>query len=484
MKEHPNGEISGAVAFELYDTFGFPFDLTSLMVSENGRTVNEQDFNAELAKQKERSRAATKIEAKDWNKVNEFSSTDFVGFDQLISASKIGEWREITQKKKAFFQFTLDTTPFYPEGGGQVGDTGKLVKGDEVIYVTNTKKENNQILHFTEKLPEDLSGEWTAHVNAGKRAVTAMNHTATHLMHLALRSVLGTHVEQKGSLVHPDYLRFDFSHFSKVTPEELEKVERMVNDLIRENIELDEQRDCTIEEAKNQGAIMLFGEKYGDKVRLIRFGESAELCGGTHVPATGNIGYFKITSEGAVASGVRRIEAISGEASAQFITEQTDMIKEVRDLLKTSKPLGEAVAELQSKNSELEKEIAALKKAAALNLTGDLKAKITEVNGVPFLAEKVDLDGSGIKDLAFELKKDYKNIFAILASESNGKAVISCLVGDETINQRGLHAGQIIKELSKEIKGGGGGQAFFATAGGSDPSGIATVLNKAKSFLD
>ncbi|MFK7757530.1 MAG: alanine--tRNA ligase [Flavobacteriales bacterium] len=484
MTENPKGEISGSVAFELYDTFGFPFDLTSLMVSENGRTVNEEEFKKELAKQKERSRAATKIEAKDWNKVNEFNGTEFIGFDQLICTSKIGEWREITQKKKTFFQFTLDTTPFYPEGGGQVGDTGKLVKGDEVIYITNTKKENNQILHFTEKLPTDLTGEWTANVNAGKRATTAMNHTSTHLMHLALRTVLGTHVEQKGSLVHPDYLRFDFSHFSKVTPEELEQVESMVNDLIRENIELDEQRDCTLEEAKNQGAMMLFGEKYGDKVRLIRFGESAELCGGTHVPATGSIGYFKITSEGAVASGVRRIEAISGEASAKFISEQVGMVKEVRDLLKTSKPLGEAVSDLQTKNSELEKEIAALKKAVALNLTGDLKAKITEVNGVPFLAEKVDLDGGGIKDLAMELKKDYKDIFLILASDANGKAIISCLVGDETINQRGLHAGQIIKELSKEIKGGGGGQAFFATAGGSDPSGIAVVLEKAKSFLD
>ena len=483
MNENKTDVISGEVAFELYDTFGFPFDLTRLMITEAGREVDEKGFEGELQKQKERSRAATKLETKDWNIVSTAKKTDFIGYDKLISESKIGEWREIKQKNKVFFLFTLDISPFYAEGGGQVGDSGVLTNGTDEILVFTTKKENNQILHYTEELPAELAGVWRCAVDSVSRTSIAANHTSTHLVHLALRTVLGSHVEQKGSLVNADYLRFDFSHFSKVSHEELEEVECMVNDLIRENIELEENRDATLEEAKLEGALMLFGEKYGDKVRLIKFGDSAELCGGTHVSNTGSIGYFKITSEGAVASGIRRIEAVSGEKCASYITELSSQMKSLKGILKSPRDLVKAVEDLQKKNSNLEKQILVLKKGAAAGMSEAIKKEIIEINGTSFLSKKVDLDANGIKDLAFELRKEYKDILLILATDAGGKPVISCLVGDDTISKKGLHAGNIIKELAADIKGGGGGQAFFATAGGSDVSGIEKVLAKAKTFL-
>lgn len=483
MNENRADIISGEVAFELYDTFGFPFDLTRLMIAEAGKEVDEIGFEDHLQKQKDRSRAATKLETKDWNIVNLVKETDFVGYDRLISESKVGEWREIKQKNKVFFQFTLDTSPFYPEGGGQIGDSGLLSNGSNEIVVFTTKKENNQILHYTEKLPVELEGTWRCAVNPINRTSIAANHTSTHLVHLALRTILGDHVEQKGSLVNADYLRFDFSHFTKVNDEELERIESMVNDLIRENLELEENRESTLEEAKEEGAMMLFGEKYGAKVRLIKFGDSAELCGGTHVPHTGNIGYFKITSEGAVASGIRRIEAISGERCASYIAEQSAQMKSLKGILKSPKDLTKAVEDLQKKNSDLEKQISALKKASAAGMSAEIKKEISEINGTAFLSKKLDLDANGIKDLAFELRKEYKDILLVLATDAGGKPVISCLVGDSTISEKGLHAGNIIKELAAEIKGGGGGQAFFATAGGTDVSGIEKVLAKAKTFL-
>ena len=483
MNENKTDVISGEVAFELYDTFGFPFDLTRLMITEAGREVDEKGFEGELQKQKERSRAATKLETKDWNIGSTAKKTDFIGYDKLISESKIGEWREIKQKNKVFFQFTLDISPFYAEGGGQVGDSGVLTNGTDEILVFTTKKENNQILHYTEELPAELAGVWRCAVDSVSRTSIAANHTSTHLVHLALRTVLGSHVEQKGSLVNADYLRFDFSHFSKVSHEELEEVECMVNDLIRENIELEENRDATLEEAKLEGALMLFGEKYGDKVRLIKFGDSAELCGGTHVSNTGSIGYFKITSEGAVASGIRRIEAVSGEKCASYITELSTQMKSLKGILKSPRDLVKAVEDLQKKNSNLEKQILVLKKGAAAGMSEAIKKEIIEINGTSFLSKKVDLDANGIKDLAFELRKEYKDILLILATDAGDKPVISCLVGDDTISKKGLHAGNIIKELAADIKGGGGGQAFFATAGGSDVSGIEKVLAKAKTFL-
>ena len=483
MNENKTDVISGEVAFELYDTFGFPFDLTRLMITEAGREVDEKGFEGELQKQKERSRAATKLETKDWNTLSTVKKTDFIGYDKLISESKIAEWREIKQKNKVFFQFTLDISPFYAEGGGQVGDSGVLTNGTDEILVFTTKKENNQTLHYTEKLPTELAGVWRCAVDSVSRTSTAANHTSTHLVHLALRTVLGSHVEQKGSLVNADYLRFDFSHFSKVSEEELEEVERMVNDLIRENIELEENRDSTLEEARLEGALMLFGEKYGDKVRLIKFGDSAELCGGTHVSNTGSIGYFKITSEGAVASGIRRIEAVSGEKCASYITELSSQMKSLKGILKSPRDLVKAVEDLQKKNSNLEKQILLLKKDAAAGMSEAIKKEIIEINGTSFLSAKVDLDANGIKDLAFELRKEYKDILLVLATDAGGKPVISCLVGDDTISKKGLHAGNIIKELAADIKGGGGGQAFFATAGGSDVSGIEKVLAKAKTFL-
>jgi alanyl-tRNA synthetase len=483
INENETGVISGKVAFELFDTFGFPFDLTRLMITEAGRELDEKGFEVELQKQKERSRAATKLETKDWNTVSTVKKTDFIGYDNLISESKMGEWREIKQKNKVFFQFTLDISPFYAEGGGQIGDSGVLSNGTDKILVFTTKKENNQILHYTEELPNELAGVWRCAVDPVSRLATSANHTSTHLVHLALRTVLGDHVEQKGSLVNADYLRFDFSHFSKVSDEELEGVERMVNDLIRENIELEENRSSTLEAAKLEGALMLFGEKYGDKVRLIKFGNSAELCGGTHVSSTGSIGYFKITSEGAVASGIRRIEAVSGENCASYITDLSTQMKALKGILKSPRDLVKAVEDLQKKNSNLEKQILTLKKGAAADMSEAIKKEIIEINGTSFLSKKVDLDANGIKDLAFELRKEYKDILLVLATDAGGKPVISCLVGDATISKKGLHAGNIIKELASDIKGGGGGQAFFATAGGSDVSGIEKVLAKAKTFL-
>jgi len=478
-----SGEVEGKVAFELKDTFGFPFDLTRLMASEQGRGVDEKGYKAALKERKDDSREATKIASGDWQVVNEITESNFVGYDQLIAETSIGSWRQVTQNKKTFFQFTLSETPFYPEGGGQVGDTGELTNGDEKIAVFNTKKENNQILHFTAEMPEDLTRVWRASVNAQKRANSAANHSATHLVHHALRTVLGTHVEQKGSLVNADYLRFDFSHFSGVTDDQLAEIESMVNDLVRENLELEENRSASLEEAKESGAMMLFGEKYGDEVRVIKFGESIELCGGTHVDQTGSIGYFKILNETSVASGIRRIEAISAEKSASFISDQFNTIKDLKKQLKTSKNLTSAVSDLQKKNSDLEMQISELKKAAAQGQSASIKEELKDYNGTMFLAKRVDLDAGGMKDLAFKLKSEFKDILLVMATESNGKAMISCLVGEETINQRGLHAGHIIKDLSQLIKGGGGGQPFFATAGGADPSGIDSALDKAKDYL-
>lgn len=483
MCENENEVIDGKVAFELYDTFGFPFDLTRLMITEAGREIDEKGFQVELQKQKKRSRAATKLETKDWNTLNSVKKTDFIGYDKLISDSKIGEWREITQNNKVFFQFTLDISPFYAEGGGQIGDSGLLSNGLDEIVVFTTKKENNQILHYTEELPAELTGVWRCAVDNERRLSTSINHTSTHLLHLALRTVLGDHVEQKGSLVNADYLRFDFSHFSKVSDEELQRVERMVNELIRENVALEENRSSSLKEAKLEGALMLFGEKYGERVRLIKFGDSAELCGGTHVSSTGSIGYFKITSEGAVASGIRRIEAVSGENCARYITDLSTQIKSLKEILKSPRDLVKVVENLQKKNSNLEKQILELKKGAAAGMSEAIKKEIIEINGTSFLSKKVDLDANGIKDLAFELRKEYKDILLVLAAEVGGKPIISCLVGDVTISKKGLHAGDIIKELASDIKGGGGGQAFFATAGGSDASGIEKVLAKAKTFV-
>jgi alanyl-tRNA synthetase len=473
--------IDGKVVFELYDTFGFPADLTALIAGEGNKKIDQVAFDEELKKQKERSRAATKLETEDWVEI-EKGETSFIGYDHLESNCKILRYRKIKTKGKELFQLVLDTTPFYAESGGQVGDVGKLISANEVVNVIDTKKENNLIVHFTENLPENPSARFLAVVDADMRKESMANHSATHLLHEALREVLGTHVEQKGSLVSPEHLRFDFSHFSKMTDSEVERVESLVNERIRRNFPLEENREMKIEDAKKTGAMMLFGEKYGEVVRVIKFGSSVELCGGTHVQHTGDIGMFKIQSEGAVAAGVRRIEAISSEGAFNFMRNELNLLDEVRQTLK-SKDILKSIQDLQLKNAELQKQIDKFTKEKSAGIKDELKEKIASVNGVNFLAERVDLDPAALKDVAFQLKAENEKFFAIFTGESGGKAMITCAISEDLVKEKNLNASNIIRELAKEINGGGGGQAFFATAGGTNANGLPIVLEKAKSYI-
>jgi alanyl-tRNA synthetase len=477
-----NDVIDGAVVFELYDTYGFSDDLTSLIAGEANKKVDLEGFKKHLQAQKERSRAAGKVETDDWVEIAEDDETEFVGYDRLEAEVRITKYRKVKAKGKSAYQLVLNLTPFYPEGGGQVGDAGTLVSANESIAISTTKRENNLIVHYTEHCPENPNAVFKAQVDASKRRSSARNHSATHLLHEALRSVLGEHVEQKGSLVSPDYLRFDFSHFSKVKPEELKAVEERVNAAILNNLPLQEKRNTPIAEAQEMGALMLFGEKYGDAVRVIQFGSSIELCGGTHVSGTGEIGPFRILSEGAVAAGVRRIEAISGERSMELIQDDRALIQELTAKTKQQDVL-KAVNDLQDKNALLEKELAAFKKAAAKDIKSSIKQEIKEVNGVAFLAKRVDLDAAEIKDMAFELKGECESLFAVFGTEKNGKALIACLVTEDLVNSKSLHAGNVVKELAKHIQGGGGGQAFFATAGGKNPAGLDEAIKNALNFI-
>ncbi|CAM4161143.1 alanine--tRNA ligase [Gillisia hiemivivida] len=485
--DETEGEVvSGKKAFELFDTFGFPIDLTALILRERGYSLDENEFNAELKQQKDRSRAASVVTAGDWTVRGKEDVNPFVGYDLVESPVEITRYRKVDSKKDGqLFQIVLNKTPFYPEGGGQVGDKGFLLSLDaEKIGVIDTKKENNLIIHFTKTLPKDLSGLLMAKVDTTKRRRTEANHTATHLLHQALRHVLGIHVEQKGSMVNHDHLRFDFSHFSKLTSEELTKVEHFVNSRIQEQIKLNEQRDLTYDEAIGQGAIALFGEKYGDSVRAIKFGNSMELCGGTHVNNTAEIWYFKITSEGAVAAGIRRIEAITGDAVKRYFTEQTSVLSEISAELKNTNNPIKAIQNIQEENANLKKQLDVLLREKAKDLKGELQKEITEINGISFLAKKVDLDAGGIKDLAFQLGENNDNLFLLLGAENDGKALLSCFISKELVKQKNLDAGKVVRELGKYIQGGGGGQAFFATAGGKNPQGIAEALENAKSFLE
>lgn len=477
--------VSGKKAFELFDTFGFPIDLTALILRERGYSLNEDEFNSELQQQKDRSRAASIVTAGDWNILGTEEANPFIGYDSIEAPVQITRYRIVDSKKDGkLFQIVLNKTPFYPEGGGQVGDKGILLSLEgEKIVVLDTKKENNLIIHFTKTLPKDLGGVLTAKVDMVKRRRTEANHSATHLLHQALRHVLGTHVEQKGSMVNHDYLRFDFSHFSKLSEEELQQVENFVNARIQENIVLNEQRNLTYNEAIAQGAIALFGEKYGDSVRAIKFGNSMELCGGTHVKTTADIWYFKITSEGAVAAGIRRIEAITGDAVRNYFTKQTETLHEISNVLKNTKNPVKAIQSIQDENTLLKKEIDVLLREKAKDLKGELQMELTEVNGVSFLAKKIDLDASGIKDLAFQLGENNENLFLLLASEKDGKALLSCYISKDLVKQKNLDAGKVVRELGKFIQGGGGGQPFFATAGGKDPGGISEALERAKDFI-
>ena len=474
--------VAGKDAFELYDTYGFPLDLTELIASEKGLTVNVEDFNTCLEEQKNRSRQATAIETADWMELLEDEVEEFVGYDQTTAEIKITRYRKVKQKGKEFFQLVFNLTPFYAEGGGQVGDTGFIEFNGQKTAIIDTKKENNLIIHFANELPADPKATFQAVVNAERRGLTANNHSATHLLHETLREVLGEHVEQKGSLVNSDYLRFDFSHFSKVTNDELVEIEQKVNAKIRDNYALTEHRNIPLAQAQEMGAIALFGEKYGDTVRTIQFGSSIELCGGIHVAATGQIGLFKIASESAIAAGIRRVEAITAEKAMNYYNQQLETIQSLRELIKNQDVL-KGVQNLLNENQSLNKQVAKMTQEQAGNIKGDLLKGMETINGVNFISAQVDLDVKAIKNLAFELKKEQDDLLLVLGAANGDKATITIVVSESLAKSKGLHAGNMVRELAQEIKGGGGGQAFFATAGGKDASGIPNALEKAKTFL-
>ncbi len=485
LEKSKSSLIDGRKAFELYDTYGFPIDLTALILSEKGFELDQKGFEEAMQEQKDRSRSASEISKEDWVVLANDVEQEFVGYDTLETEVKLVKYRKVTSKKEgAQYQLVFNLTPFYAEGGGQVGDKGYLeVPNGDVVYIIDTKKENNEIVHFAKNLPKHLEETLKAVVDKKQRQRTASNHTATHLLHQALREVLGTHVEQKGSAVHSKYLRFDFSHFAKMTVEELRAVENFVNARIDGNLALEERRSVPVKEALAEGAMALFGEKYGDAVRTIRFGQSIELCGGTHVKSTGEIWHFKITSEGAVASGIRRIEAITSDAVKDFYFENNRTLFEIKDLLNNVKDPVKAVSSLQEENSALRKEIEQLKKAKAKGLKGELQNELIAIDGVQFLAKKLDLDAAGIKDLSFEMGQGKDNLFLLFASNQNGKAILSCYISKELVASKDLNAGTIVRELGKYIQGGGGGQPFFATAGGKNPEGIPEALAKGRGYL-
>jgi len=482
-----NNVISGEVAFELYDTFGFPLDLTSLIARERGFSVDEKGFNQEMQKQKSRSKADAAKETGDWTIIGEDHKTEFIGYDNLESTSRLIKYRKIKQKNKELFQLVLDKTPFYAESGGQVGDTGVIEANGEKVFVLDTKKENELIVHLTEKLPARLDGEWQVKIDASKRRLSMNNHSATHLLHAALRQVIGKHVEQKGSLVNDKILRFDFSHFASMTDEELKKVEDIVNKKVRENVELNEQRNVPIEKAKRLGAMALFGEKYGEFVRVITFDPkfSVELCGGTHVPFTGNIGLFKILSESSVAAGVRRIEAVTADGAEQFVNEGLRILNELKSVLKNPKDIIASAKSLMDEKHALEKKLEVLYQQQANVLKDILAAKATKSNGHTLISEKVSVPNADtLKNIAYALRNQFEDLVLVLAADVDGKPQVAVMIGEKLAAENKFHAGNLVKELAKEIDGGGGGQPFFATAGGKNLEGLDKVLEKAKQLIN
>ena len=477
-------EVSGAKAFELYDTFGFPKDLTALILKEKGMSFNESEFDASMKAQKDRSRAASEVSTEDWKVLIPGNVETFVGYDKTENDVKITRIRKVDSKKDGIlYQIVLDNTPFYPEGGGQVGDKGTLVSANEIIDIIDTKKENNLILHFAKQLPENVEANFVAKVNTDLLTSTSKNHSATHLMHLALRTVLGTHVEQKGSLVNQHHLRFDFSHFAKVTDEEIRKVEDFVNARIEEQLQLVEYRNLPIKEAMAKGAMALFGEKYGDNVRLIEFGDSRELCGGIHVKNTGEIWHFKIVSEGAVAAGIRRVEAITGDAVKNYFTQQETDLDAIRETLKNPQDTLKAVVSLQDDNAKLKKQLEVLLKEKVDGLKNKLVTEFQEINGVNFLSKQVELSMSATKDLTQALGTSMLNSFVVLASIEDNAPNIHCYIAKELVAEKSLNANVVIKELGKHIDGNGGGQAFFASGKGKNIAGIKEALTNAVKFV-
>lgn len=484
MKSNAQKHLSGAKAFELYDTFGFPVDLTALILSENDMTLDVDAFETEMEQQKARSRAAAQVETEDWIDLRADDEQEFVGYDLLKTPVKIVRYRKVTTKNGSLFQLVFNLTPFYPEGGGQVGDKGYLeAPNGNVTYITDTKKENNLIIHVANQLPTDLNATFTAVVDEQKRNATAANHTATHLLHQGLRSVLGAHVGQKGSMVRSGYLRFDFSHFAKLSSDELSAVEAFVNARIQEQIELEEQRSTPYQKAIDNGALALFGEKYGDTVRSIRFGESVELCGGTHVQNTAALWHFTITAETAVASGIRRIEAVTANEAKKRVYDQAETFEQLKKQLKNPQDVIASVEALQEENSKLKKELENLNKQLVVQLISELETKSITQGEMSIIIAEVDLDGTGLKDALFKLGQKHQNLIAVLGSKKGNKPLLSCYVSKALAEKGTWQANAIIKQISPHIQGGGGGQPFFATAGGKNANGIPAALSAAKHML-
>jgi alanyl-tRNA synthetase len=478
--------ISGEQAFELYDTYGFPLDLTSLIARERGFSVDEEGFKVEMEKQKSRSKAAAAKETGDWILIGDDVKSEFIGYDHLEADIKITKYRKIKQKNKELFQLVFDRTPFYAESGGQVGDTGFIESANEKIVIIDTKKENDLTVHYAEKLAENLSTAFIANVDKHKRQLSMDNHSATHLLHAALRQVLGKHVEQKGSLVNDKILRFDFSHFAAMTADEIQQVENIVNEKVRENIKLDEKRNVPIGQAKSFGAMALFGEKYGDFVRVITFDPkfSVELCGGTHAQATGNIGLFKITSESSVAAGVRRIEAVTAEEAERFVRDEFALLEQLRGLLKNPKDIISSTKTLLEEKHALEKKVEFFQQEQANVLKDKLATKVVKQNGYSLILEKVSVpNAEALKNIAYGLRNQFDDLLLILAADVEGKPQVSVMIGEKLAQANTYHAGNLVKELAKEIDGGGGGQPFFATAGGKNLNGLDAVVEKARILI-
>ncbi len=473
--------IAGKEAFVLYDTFGFPIDLTELIAREQGLEVDLEGFEKELQAQKERSRNAAQVDTDDWVELFPLKQSEFVGYDKLTDTIRIARYRKVTSKNKTSYQLVFDKTPFYGNSGGQIGDTGYIESANERVEIVATEKENGLIIHVAQQLPERVEADFTAVVDAAKRQAAANNHTATHLMHEALREVLGSHVEQKGSLVTPEYLRFDFSHFQKVTPEELRRVEQLVNQKVRANHPLEENREATKEEAEAAGAMMLFGEKYGDKVRMVRFGSSVELCGGTHTSATGTIGLFKIVGESAISAGVRRIEAVTAEWAEKQLYTAEDMVRNISEYLHNPQVLP-ALKKVMESNESLQKEVESLRKEQVAAMADKLIANTPETNGVLMVAHQTERLPEFVRDLAFVLRQRCENLVLVLGSVNGGKPNLTIALGDAVV-AKGVNAGQVVREAAKLIQGGGGGQAFMATAGGKQVDGLQAAIDKAVELI-
>jgi alanyl-tRNA synthetase len=481
--EHKN-ILPGKVAFEMYDTFGFPVDLTQLILKENDMHLDFKGFEDEMKNQKERSREDASTEAVDWTIVNDIEGTEFTGYEKTEDEVLITKYRKVKVKGKESCQLVFNKTPFYAEAGGQTGDTGQIISGNEKILITDTLKENNLVIHLAKKIPSDPSVVLKASIDQDKRTMTANNHTATHLIHFALRSILGNHVEQKGSLVTPDRLRFDFSHFSKLTREELSKVEDLVNKMVRDNHNCIITNGVSMEKAKSMGAVALFGEKYSDTVRVVEFGKSAELCGGTHVESTGSIGIVKIVSEGAIAAGVRRIEALTASKAMEYINARLDIVDDIAALLKSTGSITGSVEKLMAENTSLKKTVEKFQAQSASVMLKDLVENAVTINNIRFVSGQIETDSSDVlKTIAYQIRNSSENTVLIIGSETGGKANILVLVSDNLVKERNISAVAIIKEIAGEINGGGGGQPFLATAGGKKPEGIPLALVKAARFL-